>query len=245
MVNPGWFVVDGEREPMEGGALNNGNVPMLFIFLLNHFSKAIINQLAEEAGIKPLMAGSIGILAVKIFSRPSFLWRGKSLIDILIAKYRMVCPVLFGIRGDEGKGKAQLGWKQVNGKFIHEEVHVNRMTGFGAGFAAICLRDFSRTKLSHPYSVSYYWMAMASIMSTPAENITKTQCFVLKAMIDNFEMRFLQFYGAAALAALQIATIHFPARVGTQNDATRALEGLPAKLKLQLGIDLEDDSFRG
>lgn len=226
--------------------MNNDKLPLLFLFLLNHFSKALINQLAEEAGIKPHMASSIGILAVKVFSTPNFLWRGKPLIDILIAKYRMVCPVLFGIRGNEDQdaGKIRLGWKQVNGKFVHEETHANRMTGFGAGYAAICLRDFSRTARPHPYAVSYYWMAFASIVSTPAEKVTKTQCFVLKAMIDDYEEKFLRFYGAAALAALQIATIHFPARVAVQNDATLGLSSLPAKLKLHMGIDLIDDAFR-
>ena len=234
-----------ERDEVPG-AVNNGDLPFMFLFLLNHFSKAIIAQLAEEAGIKPHMAASISILAVKVFSNPSFLWRGKPLIDILIAKYRVVCPVLFGIRGKETTegGKERLGWQKIGGKFIRDEVHFNRMTGFGAGYASLCLRDFSKSKSRHPYSVSYYWMAMASILSTPPEKISRTQCFVLKAMIDNYQEKFFRFYGAAALAALQIATIHFPARIAEQNDATLALRALPAKMKLELGIDLIDDAFR-
>lgn len=229
------------------GSPNNDGFPLLFLFLLNHFSKAVIAQLAEEAGVKPHMAASIGIVTVKIFSKPEYHWRGYSMIDILMAKYRVVCPALFSVRGTDTteNGKRRLGWKKINGQYIHADAHAQRMIGFGAGFAAICLRDFSRSaKLKHPYAVANYWQAMASIVATPQQHISRTQCYVLKAMIDDYEEKFLGFYGAAALAALQVATVHFPARLAVQNEASAILSAMPAKMKLQLGVDVLADAFR-
>jgi nucleoporin GLE1 len=245
MMNMDDFVVD-PREPVQGAA-NNEQLPVLFVFLLNHLAKAVMAQLALE-GVKPISALSVGIFTVRIFASPEYLWRGKSLIDILIAKFRMSCPVLFGVRASDttNGGRALLGWKKTpNGDWIALELHAQRMMGFAAGYAAICLRDFSKSAtLSHPYAIAHYWKAIACLTATPADELTKTQCYVLKALIDHFEKKFVAFYGSAAIAALQVATITVPKRVATQNDATIALGALATKMHLDLGINLRRDAFR-
>lgn len=237
------FVI-GKRDPVQG-ASNNDQLPVMFMFLLNHFAKSIINQLALEAGSKPLNALSVGIFAVRIFALPEYLWRGKSLIDILIAKFRVVCPSLFGIRLDDttDSGRAQIGWKKSpDGKWVSEELHVTRIAGLAAGYAAICLRDFSKsTRLVHPYGVWNYWKAVVGIIGTPAAEFSKTQGYVLKSLIDNYEKKFVGFYGSAAVEVLRQVTVVLPRRfeAGAQNDATLALGALATKMKHDLGVDVK------
>jgi nucleoporin GLE1 len=228
-------------------AKHNGNMPALFIYLINHFAKAIVAQFIDEAGVRPQTADPIGVVAVTIFSKDVFLWRGVSLIDILIAKLRVVCPVLFGLRGNEKteEGRARLGWRKEEGAWVQEQIHNTRMTGLGAGYAAICLRDFSRMpQLKHPWAPTHYWQTMASIISTPPDQTSPTQYMVLKAMIENYEEKFLMFYGNAAYAALQVALVHFPAQAPEQNVATRSLSVLADKLKRDMGLDLRADYAR-
>lgn len=240
MMNMDDFVV-GQREPLQGAA-NNDQLPVMFVFLLNHFAKAVVAQLALEAGSKPLNALSVGIFAVRIFALPEYLWRGKSLIDILIAKFRIVCPTLFGIRenDDTNEGRQNIGWKKTpSGDWVAEELHVLRVTGIAAGYAAICLRDFSKSaRLVHPYGVWHYWKAVVGIVATPSEEFTNTQGYVLKSLIDHYEKKFVGFYGSAAIAVLQQATIQLPARMKKPNNGSIAVGALALKMQHELGIDV-------
>ncbi len=89
-------------------------MPSLLIYLLNICAKGIINQFINECGANPKAADPVGVVAAHIFSNPDFQWRGKSLIDILMAKFRVVCPALFGLRGNDRteRGRLALGWKK-------------------------------------------------------------------------------------------------------------------------------------
>jgi nucleoporin GLE1 len=242
MVDPA-MVVLSKPDPAEEGTPNNGEqLPSLFIYLLNIFAKAIISQFVDEAGVSPRAADPIGVAAVSIFARPPNLWRGTSMIDILIAKFRVVCPVLFGARGSEKteEGRARLGWRKgEGGGWISEQQHITRMTGLGAGYAAISLRDFSKaTRLKNPYPPSKYWQTVASIISTPPSEVSSTQYTVLKALIENSEQRFMLFYGSAARAAIQLAVVDFPARAVETTVAVSALKVLGDKLKKDTGLKL-------
>lgn len=228
------------REPVPGGTQNDPKLPGLFIYLLNMFSKFLIAQLATECGAKPEHAEPLGFAAVALFSRPEYQWRGRSLIDILIAKYRIVCPVLFGIRGSESteQGRARLGWKKSDGRWVEESTHNNRMTGLGAGYAAISLRKIlAKSNRTNPYPPSNYWRAMAGILNTPSADISATQCIVLKAMIHGHEERFLSFYGNAGLAALRCALIEFPERAPKLTQA-KTLSVLADMLQNDQGLAL-------
>ena len=240
MMNIDDFVVD-ERQPVQGSR-NNDQLPVMFVFLLNQFAKCVINQLALEASGTPQVALSVAIFAVRIFSQPDYLWRGKSLIDIMIAKFRIVCPPLFGLRLDDttNEGREKLGWKKAeDGKWMNEVTQVGRWAGIAAGYAAICLRDFSKsTRLVHPYGVWHYWKAVVGIVSTPPAELSKSQAYVLKSLLDNYEKKFVGFYGSAAIAVLRKATIELPAKIEKQNDATLALGALATKMNHDLGINL-------
>ncbi|KAL2163078.1 hypothetical protein VTH06DRAFT_6914 [Thermothelomyces fergusii] len=239
LMDPSSFVLE-PRAPVEGAAHNEPVLPSLFLYLVNIFAKAAISQFINEAGARPETADPVGICVAATLSEPEFLWRGSSLIDILLAKLRIVCPVLFGYRGSEKteQGRQRLGWWKDNGRWVPEQQHMDRMTGLGAGFAAISLRNFAMSKKANPYPPREYWAAMARIVNTPSAEISNTQCVVLKAMVEGYEQKFIEFYGNAAVEALRIALIEFPARAPQKSAAVNSLEVLARSLKRDTGLVL-------
>ncbi|KAI9677280.1 MAG: hypothetical protein M1829_002622 [Trizodia sp. TS-e1964] len=210
-------------------------LPGLFIYLINIFSKAVISQFINEASVAPKSAEPVGIIAVQVFSTPDFQVAGRSLIDILIAKFHVVCPVLWGIYGSDKTvaGRTRLGWKREEGEgtFVSEQRHSERMTGLGAGFASISLRNFARSPCENPYPNSMYWRSLAYIVNVPPQDASQTHFIVLKAMVENHEAQFLEFYGTAALAALRKALIDFPRQTKEMTVAASAVSVLPDVLK--------------
>ncbi|KAK4122251.1 GLE1-domain-containing protein [Parathielavia appendiculata] len=238
MMDPSNFVLE-PRKPVEG-ALHNDTLPSIFLYLINIFAKAAISQFINEGGPRPETADPVGVCVAACISEPEFLWRGASLIDILLAKFRVVCPVLFGYRGSEKteQGRQRLGWWKDNGRWVPEQQHMDRMTGLGAGFASISLRNFAHSKKTNPFPPREYWTAMARIVNTPSAEISNTQCIVLKSMVENYEQKFIEFYGTAALAALRTALIEFPARAPHRSAAVISLEVVAQSLKRDTGLVL-------
>ncbi|KAK1760453.1 putative nucleoporin GLE1 [Echria macrotheca] len=236
LVDPSDYVI----EPRPATGQNAGPLPSLFLYLLNIFSKATISQFINEAAARPETADPVGVCVAATFSEPDFHWRGAPLIDILLAKFRIVCPVLFGYRGSEKteQGRARLGWWKDNGRWVPEQQHMDRMTGLGAGFAAISLRKFAMSKKQNPYPPRNYWSAMARIVNTPPADMSSTQCVVLKSMIQNYEIKFIEAYGNAALAALRLCLVEFPARAVDKTPAVHSLEVLGQLLRKDAGLVL-------
>ncbi|KAH8679686.1 GLE1-like protein-domain-containing protein [Tricladium varicosporioides] len=238
--NPGEFMVS-IPQPKEGAMHNGDSLPCLFIYLLNIFSKNIVRQWVAEAGENSKAADPIGIVAVSTFANPQFLWRGQPLIDILMAKIRIVCPVVFGFRGSEKtvEGRERIGWWKSEGQDVPEQDHFMRMNGIAAGYASISLRNFSKSPMVHPWPPFHYWQAMATIVNTPAAEACSTQYLVLKGMLDSYEDKFLSFYGSAGLAALRIALVDFPAKADSNNIGAKALKVLADKLIRDQGLRLQ------
>ncbi|KAL2146579.1 hypothetical protein VTI28DRAFT_3470 [Corynascus sepedonium] len=239
LMDPSNFVLE-PRNPVEGAAHNEPALPSIFLYLINIFAKAAISQFINESGARPETADPVGVCVAATLSEPDFLWRGVSLIDILLSKFRIVCPVLFGYRGNEKteQGRQRLGWWKDSGRWVPEQQHMDRMTGLGAGFAAISLRNFAMSKKTNPYPPREYWAAMARIVNTPSAEISNTQCVVLKAMIEGYEQKFIEFYGTAAVEALRTALIEFPARAPQKSAAVNSLEVLARSLKRDTGLVL-------
>ncbi|KAH6626451.1 GLE1-like protein-domain-containing protein [Chaetomium sp. MPI-SDFR-AT-0129] len=239
LIDPSNFVVE-PRNPVEGATHNDPILPSIFLYLINIFAKAVISQFINEAGARPETADPVGVCVAATLSDPAFLWRGVSLIDILLAKLRIVCPVLFGYRGSEKteQGRERLGWWKDSGRWVPEQQHMDRMTGLGAGFAAISLRNFALSAKTNPYPPREYWTAMARIVNTPAAEISNTQCVVLKAMVSGYEQKFIEFYGSAAIPALRAALVEFPARAPQKSAAANSLEVLAQVLRRDTGLVL-------
>ena len=240
LVNVATFVVE-DRQPQPDAVHNGDQFPSLFIYLMNIFAKSIISQFINECGASPKSADPIGVVAAHIFSDKDFQWRGGSMIDILLAKLRRVCPVLFGVRGSDRttQGRDAIGWRKDQGRYMPEQMHFDRMAGLGAGFAAVALRDFSKANKANPYPPTNYWRALAGIVNTPASQVSDTQYIVLKAMIDGHEQRFLQFYGDAGLAALRLALVEFPKKAPQGSAAAGGLKVLGEVLRTEKGLDLD------
>ncbi|RDA90327.1 hypothetical protein CP533_6003 [Ophiocordyceps camponoti-saundersi (nom. inval.)] len=228
------------RKPVSGSRTDDETLPSLFIYLLNICAKGIINQFINECGANPKAADPIGVFTAHLFSHQDFQWRGKSLIDILLAKFRIVCPVLFGSRGNDKteKGRSALGWRKDGPAWITEQNHNDRMAGLGAGFAAISLRDFSKSSKTNPYPPSHYWKALSLIVNTPAAETSNTQCVVLRAMIDGHDERFINLYGNAAIAALRLAIVVFPQKAPPNAPAAGSLRALAEVLRTEKGLNL-------
>jgi nucleoporin GLE1 len=151
--------------------------------------------------------------------------------------------VLFGIYGNEdtNEGKTRLGWlreigadDKKSGPFVPEKLHLERMTGLGAGFAAITLRDYSKSKLQNPYPVTHFWRALAAILNVPPEEVTNTHFAVLKNMIEHYVLKILNFFGRAGLLVLRRALLEWPQeveKVGKGGTQAKSLEVLAQILR--------------
>jgi nucleoporin GLE1 len=229
------------REPVEGATHNEAQISSLFLYLLNIFSKAVISQFINEASAQPETADPVGVVVASVFAASEFLWRGQSLIDILLAKFRVVCPVVFGHNGNDKyeEGRRRVGWRQEGGAWVLEAVHTDRMAGLGAGFAAIALRKFPvKSAMTNPFPRCNYWTAMARIINTPPAEISNTQAVVLRAMIQFNEQKFVEAYGSAGVAALRLALVDFPAKAPTKSTAINALEVHAQYLEKTTGLKL-------
>lgn len=238
LISPEKFFVEVPAGSVEGGHNNGPQLPCLFIYMVNIFAKAIINQMSSEVAVNPRIAEPIGVLAHTIITSPEYLWRGKPFVDIIMAKLYVSLPVVFGIRGNEAtqEGRARLGWKRSDGEWISEGDHYDRMRGLGAGYAALCLRNYTRSKRENPWPPFHYWNSMALLLATPPGERSATPTLVLTAMIDGFEEKFLEFYGDMAIAALRAALITFPRESTDQNPAIKTLMVLGERLKRDMGL---------
>ncbi|CAD6498702.1 BgTH12-04363 [Blumeria graminis f. sp. triticale] len=232
--------VSGATLTEDGVDMNSDKLPIVFIYLIGSLCKSICAQLVSEAAVKPLAATPIGILTAKIFSDPRLHWRGKSLIDVLISKIFIACPILFGVSGDDltEEGRVRIGWRKINGRFISEQAHYDRMSGIAAGYAAISLRDFSRTKWTNPYPPVNYWFALSAVVSTPDRVNSPSRFVVLKSLVEHSFPRFIQFYGDMAIAALHAALVEFPKRGAENNPAVGTLKALGTTLLRDHGLKL-------
>ena len=206
--------------------------PALLIYLLNIFAKALIAQFINEASIVSTAADPIGVVGSQIFASSEFRWNSLSLVDILIAKYHFVCPVLFGIYGNEetNQGRYRSGWiKENKGSehWISEQKHFERMTGLGSGYAAISLRNYDKSRLQNPYPVHNFWRSLAAIINTSPQEASSTHFTVLKALIENNETRILDFFGNAGRLALKKALIDFPRESDSKSVSAKSIAMLP------------------
>merc|ERR1711939_360607 len=239
-MQPQHFMLNPPQGPAEGAQHNGDTMPSLFLYLLNIFTKAIVNQLSSEASTNPKIAEPIGIVAHTIISHPKFLWRGQSFIGIIMAKFRTSLPVVFGIRGAETteQGRQRLGWRKGDNGWISDQEHQDRMRGLGAGYAALCLRNYSKSARTNPWPPSNYWNAMGLLICTPPPERCTTQVLVLTALLDGYERKFLEFYGDMARCALRAAIIDFPNSSPEKTAAVQTLSVLGDKMKRDLGITL-------
>ncbi len=222
------------------------NMPAVFIYALNILSKAIVSQWSNEASVHPKKAEPVGIAAMHAFSAPEFSWGRRSLIDILISKLHKVCPVLFGIYGSEdtAEGRTLLGWARdgKNGPFVPAMRHHEIMTGLGAGYGAIAMRSFAKSKNENPYPNWKMWQTLGWMVNVRPEDLTSTHFVVLKSMLEGHCLRFLEFFGDLGRPALREITMEFPARANQKaKAAANAVTVLPDMWEKDLRVEVRGD----
>ena len=207
---------------------SENKAPALLIYGLNIFSKCLISALLTEASINPGHAEPIGILAAQIFSMDTFMYKGIHMSDILWAKYRVVCPALWGFTGNDKTeaGRRALGWwrEDTDGPFVSEQTHLDRMTALGAGYAAITLRNFGRTQRRNPFPNTMFWMTMQKLLSIPPTEVQDTHIILLHALLKNSAERILGFFGQFGLVLLRKAIVDFPAALSRHSMCVNQLK---------------------
>ncbi|KAL8727813.1 MAG: hypothetical protein Q9166_005805 [cf. Caloplaca sp. 2 TL-2023] len=215
--------------------IQDAQAPALFVYLLNHLAKAAVSQFIKEAAVSAKSADPVGTIALSIFSKDEYRINGTSLVDILLAKFHVVCPALFGIYGPESTeaGRKRLGWwrEEPGGPWISVQSHQDRMTGLGAGYAAISLRNFETSRMSNPYPPYHFWQTLTGILNVPAGHVTDTHFVLVRALLANSEGRFLQQYGDAAMRLMQIAVKEYPKRASKDSVAASLLSNLGNTMK--------------
>ncbi|RMJ24785.1 hypothetical protein PHISP_04334 [Aspergillus sp. HF37] len=208
-------------------------VPALLIYGFNILVKSIISSLITEASLHPTHAEPIGIVAAHIFSADTFIYKGVPMSDILWAKYRVVCPALWGFYGDQktAEGMRALGWWREDdssgsggSRFISEQGHVDRMTALGAGFSALTLRNFGKTARRNPFPNTIFWHAMHKILSIPLAEVQETHVTLLAAVLRSSAERVLGFFGAPGMALLRRAIVDIPRSRAEQTMAVHELK---------------------
>jgi nucleoporin GLE1 len=223
---------------------NAAQVPAVFIFLLNMCAKAAINTFKKTA---VAVTETVGITVAFVFGSLDLRFHGESFIDILLAKYRFACPILFGIYGPERTegGRVRLGWPFSVGDdgrrlWIDEKDFFEEQTSLAVGWAALTLRDFKKAKTSSNACPPWnYWKSVSCIVNTPPEQVTRLHFVVLKNLIENHADKFIKFYGQAATVALRTAVVVFPGKQGAKGSTERnGLEFLRDGLRREFGIVL-------
>lgn len=206
------------------------HMPLALVYLLNLISKLVISQFCSD---NLATVDALAIVLVTVFSKPEYLFNGTtSLIDILLAKYHVVCPVLFGIYGNENTkaGLKRIGWWSYGDDFVEVEIHKNRMIGLATGYGCLSLRDFSKSKSNNPFPPPNYWRALSYFANTPPAQLQPTHWLVLKGLVDSHIEKFLKFYGQAGLAALRKVLVELP-KDAPKSSAKDAVVVLPEMLR--------------
>jgi nucleoporin GLE1 len=223
---------------------NTTQVPAVFVYLLNMAAKAAINTIK---GTAVAVTEAVGITVAFVFGSIDLRLHGESFIDVLLAKYHFVCPMLFGIYGKENTegGRVRLGWPFSigdNGRrlWIDEKEFFEEQTALAIGWASLTLRDFAKAKTSKNACPPWnYWMSIARITNTPADQVTRVHFIVLKNLLENHADKFIKFYGQAGTVALRTAIVVFPGRQGAKQTTERnGLEFLRDGLRKQFNITL-------
>ncbi|QKX55946.1 uncharacterized protein TRUGW13939_03045 [Talaromyces rugulosus] len=213
----------------------------VFIYLLNIFTKAVVSQLINEAGVKLEYAEPVGVVVAQIFSAEQYSFRGHAFSDIFWAKYRAACPALWGFYGNENTeaGRIALGWKRTEsgGPFVDEMEHRQRMVGLGSGFAAVTLRNFGKTTRKNPFPNHIFWRTVAKIVFIAPDELQDTHFYILFSMLRFSAERIIGFWGQAGMALLRTAIVNIP------NHVTRKQSGAIGQLKVLKGLYATEKSI--
>lgn len=206
-------------------------LPALLYYMLSILCKAVINSFINNCLLDIKAAEPFGIMTVQIFALDQFQFKRNvpagsgqpktaSLISILLSKYHATAPILFGIVGDEKTRKARMGWRaEPHGDskaYVPEQQQYDRLAGLGAGYAAISLRNFSKSGYNNPYPPVHFWKSLAHIVNLDPRQMQPSYLLLLKNMLENSLDRIVLFFGATGIAALRLALVELPRKLPSE-----------------------------
>ncbi|KAF2661365.1 hypothetical protein K491DRAFT_587364 [Lophiostoma macrostomum CBS 122681] len=219
------FIISRPLPTMSNDA--EAQYPAILFYAFICFVKFALKQFEQEAALEDgRVIAELGTVAASLMVDKEFVWKGIPLIDLLLAKYHRVCPILFGITGDmrSSAGQARLGWIPISGAPPTVSTYSQRMTGLACGFATMSLRVVASPVLP----ASEYWRAISAICNTPPQQLTGGHFMVLKGLTRDWAKKFISIYGAQAKAVLRKATIGLPSRAPSQlAEAVNIVSSLP------------------
>ncbi|KAF2995877.1 hypothetical protein E8E13_004290 [Curvularia kusanoi] len=204
------FLVNQTIPPLANEA--EAQYPAFLLYMWIIFEKFLLKQFDKEADNEDgRVMQELGLVAASLFADQKYMWKGISLIDVLLAKMHKVCPIMFGLRGNMNtvEGQKRLGWVPIGDNPPTATAYMQRIRGLSAGFAAMSLRAF---KTVPALPMSEYWHVLVHVCNTPTQDLYPGHFAILNGLLRDFYKKFLGFYGVQARGVLRRAVIDVPAR---------------------------------
>ncbi|KAJ4352886.1 hypothetical protein N0V95_003861 [Ascochyta clinopodiicola] len=204
------FLVSHSIPPLANEA--EAQYPAFLLYMWIMFEKFLLKQFEKEAANEDgRIIQEIGLIAASLFADQKYMWKGISLIDVVLAKMHHICPILFGVRGSMNsvEGQRRLGWMPIDKQPPTGEIYMQRIRGLSAGYAAMSLRAF---KTVPALPMSEYWRVVVLVCNTRPEDLYPGHFAILNGLLRDFYKKFMGFYGVQARAVLRRAIVDVPAR---------------------------------
>ncbi|KAL1604545.1 hypothetical protein SLS59_003740 [Nothophoma quercina] len=204
------FLVNQTIPPLANEA--EAQYPAFLLYMWIMFEKFLLKQFEKEASNEDgRIIQEIGLIAASLFADQKYMWKGVSLIDVLLAKMHHICPILFGVRGNMNtvEGQKRLGWMPIDKQPPTGEIYMQRIRGLASGYAAMSLRAF---KTVPALPMSEYWRLVVLACNTPSNDLYPGHFAILNGLLRDFYKKFLGFYGVQARGVLRRAIVDVPAR---------------------------------
>jgi len=204
------FLVNQTIPPLANEA--EAQYPAFLLYMWIMFEKFLLKQFEKEASNEDgRIIQELGLIAASLFADQKYMWKGISLIDVLLAKMHHLCPIMFGIRGNMNtvEGQKRLGWMPIDKQPATGEIYMQRIRGLSAGFAAMSLRSFGKVPA---LPMSEYWRCVVHVCNTPPADLYPGHFAILNGLLRDFYKKFMQHYGVQARGVLRRAIVDLPAR---------------------------------
>lgn len=182
---------------------------LVYKWILNFISDAIISQAETEVSVKPKASIPLAKLTLNL------LILFEELSYFLLAKFYTACPFLLGYScpQDTEEGRTRLGWNrdEDTGKWENEVQYNERLSGISTLFSVITRLKLDSTYIGynssttkHPLPISNSWIFLARMVDVPATELTETHYTIVGAWWDACSIEFLQAYGKQSRKLLQL-----------------------------------------